>query len=134
VAGTAIKSNCSVARLEVLDMISPLLAILGVCVSLATAEPPPKLTSLKGWELYARPDAAGKGWTFGLLRGTNRLKTAKEVDDSFTLEGTKELGKELSRLAEGETVLLQDRLPDRVRGEVEEVCTKQKLKFVAGER
>jgi hypothetical protein len=116
-------------------MISPLLAILGVCVSLAApADPPPKDTSLKGWELYARPDPAGKGWTFGLLRGTNRLKTAEEVADSLTLEGTKELGKELSRLAEGESVLLQDCLPDNVRREVEDVCAKQKLKFKAGER
>jgi hypothetical protein len=111
-----------------------LLAILGVCVSLAAADPPPKQTLLKGWELYARPDAAGTGWTFGLLRGTNRLKTAKEVADSLTLGGIKKLGKELARLAEGETVLLQDRLPDKVRREVEDVCTKEKLKFVAAER
>jgi hypothetical protein len=131
VAGTEIKSNCSVARLEEFDMINPLLAILGVCVGVAAgAEPPPKQTSRKGWELYARPRPAGTGWTFGLLRGTNRLKTAKEVDDSLTLEGTKEL----SRLAEGETVVLQDRLPDKVRREVEDVCTKEKLKFVAAER
>jgi hypothetical protein len=116
-------------------MRSPFLAILGICALAfaglaASDDPPPKQTSLKGWELYASPDAAGKGWKFGLLRGTNRLKTAKEVADSLTLEGIKELGKELSRLAEGQKVLLQDRLPDKVRKEVEDVCTKEKLKFV----
>jgi hypothetical protein len=86
--------------------------------------------SLKGWELYARFDAEQKAWRFGLLRGTNRQKAAKEVADSLIIEGMKALRKELSRLAEGETVLLQSRLPDEARKEVENLCTKAKLKFV----
>lgn len=90
---------------------------------------PAKKQSLKGWELYAQFDTDKKEWRFGLLPGTNRIKTAEEIADATTLEGVRGLQKELSKLAEGEDVLLQNRLPDKVRKEIEDHCTKEKLKF-----
>jgi hypothetical protein len=119
----------------------PYLAVLGVCVLASTGlsptvggeareDAPPVQKSLKGWELHARFDTEKKVWGFGLLPGTNRRKTAKEVADAITLEGQKALRKELSRLAGGETVLLRSRLPDGVCKEVEGLCTEAKLKFV----
>ena len=99
------------------------------------AEPgKPKAKSFKGWELYAQFDAKKNEWRFGLLHGTNRLKTGKEIADAITLAGIKPLQKELSRLEEGESVFLQNRLPKSIRKEIQDHCTQEKLKFVDAAR
>jgi hypothetical protein len=109
--------------------------LAGVCMialvsvrAFADEKEAPKKKSLKGWELYAHLDGEKKEWKFGLLLGTNRVKTAKEISDSITLD-SKGLEKELSGLAEGEMVFLQTRVPDKVRKEIEDHCTKAKLTF-----
>jgi hypothetical protein len=58
----------------------------------------------KGVELYSWRDAR-TGWTFALLDGTNRLKTAAEVKESRNrIAGVEGLKKALARLAVGEQV------------------------------
>lgn len=62
----------------------------------------------KGVELYcARGPAAGQ-WRFGWLPGTNRLKTAREVEEALRIAGVEKLKEELASFAPGEQVYLVD--------------------------
>jgi hypothetical protein len=125
-------------------MRAPVLIVLAVLVFASAGQAgagqgakqgaPPGQKSLKGWELFARFDAGRGEWRFVLLPGSNRLKTPQEVADSLTLAGVGALGEGLSRLAAGESVLVRDRLPGKVRKQVEDLCTRGKLKFVDGGR
>lgn len=60
----------------------------------------------KGLNLYARFDKAQNQWLFGLLPGTNREKSADEVNQSLTLKGLDSLLAEMKKLAPQETVFL----------------------------
>lgn len=59
---------------------------------------------LKGWELHVR--TAGDDYVFGLLPGTNRLKSPQEIEAVLTIKGLKALGAALESLAVDETVIL----------------------------
>ncbi|MFT5199554.1 MAG: hypothetical protein ACI87O_002224 [Planctomycetota bacterium] len=92
-------------------MIRILLPILGALVfwftSCATSESAPTRESqsrLKGVELYSWRDS-GKGWRFSLLDGTNRRKSAEEIQrPENVVQGLRALEAAFFRLAEGERV------------------------------
>jgi len=79
--------------------------------------------------VFARIDDDKKAWRFALLRGSNAGFTAKQVKDSLTIEGVKELQKVFSNLAEGEGIGLIGNLPPEIRKELEDYCVKEKLRF-----
>jgi hypothetical protein len=65
--------------------------------------PEPLKTSMKGWELYGRPENGE--WRFSLLAGTNRTKTSDEVRATATrLEGVDALRSALEDIAPGQWV------------------------------
>jgi hypothetical protein len=88
---------------------------------------------MKGYELYSWE--AGGEWYFALLAGTNRLKTRGEVrSPKNRLRGVAALGRELSRLAEGEEVFwAAGRVPGtalppgEVIEEVKKICARRKV-------
>ena len=60
--------------------------------------------SMKGWELYSWPN--GNDWNFGLLPGTNRLKSYNEVINSpFRVTGIQMLEAMLHKLPHKEGVI-----------------------------
>lgn len=60
--------------------------------------------SMKGWELYSWPN--GNDWNYGLLPGTNRLKSYDEVVNSpFRVTGIEMLKAMLLKLPDEETVI-----------------------------
>jgi hypothetical protein len=84
--------------------------------------------SMKGYELYSwkiRGD-----WYFGLLVGTNRLKTRREVSSpKARVRGVEALKRKLDRLAEGEEVIWAGSLapwavlpPEKIVEEVKNYC------------
>jgi len=96
----------------------------------ATQEKEPPRKNLKGWELYYQATPAG-GHVFGLLPGTNRQKTDAEVKACLTLAGMDKLAAELAKLAPGESVIPQGRLPEAVLKELKDLCAKHKLELLA---
>jgi len=68
------------------------------------APPRAEKPNFKGTELYCSYDKKAKKWSFALLPGTNRLKTAKEVKAALTITGIDRLKTELAKLAEGDSV------------------------------
>lgn len=88
-----------------------------------------KRKSFKGWELYAQFDDQNKEWRFRLLQGTNRLKTAQEIADAQTIVGVQKLKEELSGLATGEEILLQNAVSAEIRKVIEDHCAKERLQF-----
>jgi hypothetical protein len=63
--------------------------------------------SMKGWELYSWPN--GHDWNYGLLPGTNRLKSYNEVVNSpWRVTGIQLLKEMLLILPEGESVFWID--------------------------
>lgn len=87
-------------------LLVPLLLVRG----LAGCAREPARPLFKGAELYSWPDAAGKGWRFVLLPGTNRRKTREEVLASReVVRSPAELAARLSLLAPGEEVFWQVR-------------------------
>ena len=61
--------------------------------------------SVKGWELYSRPD--GDDWNYAFLIGTNRLKTYEEVTaNPIIVTGLDSLKMLLDKFPEKEEILL----------------------------
>ena len=96
----------------------------------------------KGVELYSQHDAKGKEWRFGWLPGTNRLKTAEEVNASLKIVGVKALKRELATFAENEHVLVIENgsplIPngvelkwpnEKVLKELKAFCESRKIRF-----
>lgn len=64
-------------------------------------------SSMKGWELYSWPN--GNDWNYGLIVGTNRLKSYDEiVNGSFRVTGIQLLKEMLTKLPGGESVFWID--------------------------
>jgi hypothetical protein len=63
--------------------------------------------SMKGWELYSWPN--GNDWNYGLIQGTNRLKSYDEIiNGSFSVTGIELLKELLTKLPDGESVIWID--------------------------
>jgi hypothetical protein len=64
-------------------------------------------SSMKGWELYSWPN--GNDWNYGLIHGTNRLKSYDEIiHGSYRVTGIQLLKEMLLKLPEGESVIWID--------------------------
>lgn len=86
-------------------------------------------TLFKGLELYAQFDEGKKQWLFGLLSGTNREKSADEVNQSLTLKGVDSLLAEMKKLAPQETVSLNPLTPldEETQKKLAEFCAKHEI-------
>ena len=87
-------------------LLVPLLLLLplvgGGCAAEATRADAPMF---KGVELYSWPDPATRGWRFALLPGTNRIKSAAEIQGSRDIAtSVSALDRRLAGFAPGEVV------------------------------
>ena len=97
---------------------------------------------VKGIELYSTYHAESKEWRFGWLPGTNRIKTADEVNASLKIVGLKALKRELETFAEHEGVfVVENDWPGKPKGinvtlpsrmilmDLQAFCKSRKIKF-----
>ena len=78
----------------------------GFGLSHAEENTPRREKEFKGVQLLARFEKDRNQWRFGMLPGTNREKSAEEVNESMTLVGLDSLLAEMKQLAPQESVSL----------------------------
>ena len=89
--------------------------------------PTNRARAMKGWELYYRKNSSSKARRFGLMSGTNRQKSANEVQASLTMKTLDELVAVLRRLPPGDCVTVQDHLTPKTMKKLKAECNTLRL-------